>query len=255
MKQRRLDALHPLGALVDQRVTQPRARAPLADVLGRDPGLRQPAVGEQLAQPPGVLAVGLGAALATPQRARLDRLGQMRLGARGDQRVTHEQPAGARLDRDPHLPLKAPDPRASTAAGVASIRPRLTSPVSVSSASNVICLRCTSNPATIAIRASSAFRQLPPREPSRVEPKEARSVHAIFARDAIASGWASASRMPATAQRTSAAAPDWRCLTVPGGPCIRIVQRRRLGCDVRCHPAQMGQEYARRSRRCRRPRR
>ena len=77
--------------------------------------------------------------------------------------------------------------QALTAAGVASIRPRLTSPVSVFKASNVICLRCTSNPATIAIRASSAFRHLPPREPSRVEPKEARSVHAIFARRAIAS--------------------------------------------------------------------
>jgi hypothetical protein len=46
-------------------------------------------------------------------------------------------------------------PRATlraTAAGVASIRPRVTSPVSVSNASKVICARCTSNPATIAIR-------------------------------------------------------------------------------------------------------
>ena len=47
-----------------------------------------------------------------------------------------------------------------TAAGDASIRPRAHLPVSVSNASNVICLRCTSNPATIAIRASFAFRQL-----------------------------------------------------------------------------------------------
>ena len=97
MKQRRLDALHPLGSFVDQRVSQPRPRAPLADVLGRDPGLRQLAVGEQLAQPAGVLAIGLGAPLATAQRARLDRLGQMRLSARRDQCVADEQPAGARF--------------------------------------------------------------------------------------------------------------------------------------------------------------
>jgi len=81
-------------------------------MLGRDPGLRQTSVGEQLAQPPGVLAIGLGAALASPQRARLDRLGQVRLGTGGDQRVAHEQPARARLHRDLDLALKAPDPRA-----------------------------------------------------------------------------------------------------------------------------------------------
>jgi hypothetical protein len=57
----------------------------------------------------------------------------------------------------------------ATAAGVASIRPRLTSPVSVSNASNVICLRCTSNPATIAIRASSKAPALPSARFSRAE--------------------------------------------------------------------------------------
>jgi hypothetical protein len=43
--------------------------------------------------------------------------------------------------------------------GQPSVGLRITrSPVSVFKASNEICLRCTSNPATIAIRASSSFR-------------------------------------------------------------------------------------------------
>jgi hypothetical protein len=87
VKQRRPDALKPLRSLVDQRVSQPRARPPPPHVLGRNPRLRQPAIGEQFAQPPGVLAIGLRAPLATPQRARLHRLGQTRLSAHRDPRV------------------------------------------------------------------------------------------------------------------------------------------------------------------------
>src|SRR4029453_4994529 len=75
----------------------------LAYVLGRDPGLREPAVGEQLAQPARVLAIGLGTTLATAQRTRLDRLAQMRPRPGGDQRVTDEQPPGAGLHRDVRL--------------------------------------------------------------------------------------------------------------------------------------------------------
>src|SRR3954454_2539543 len=56
VKQRGLDALHPLRALADQRVAQPRPRAPLADMLGWNPRLRQPALGEQFTQPASVLA-------------------------------------------------------------------------------------------------------------------------------------------------------------------------------------------------------
>ncbi|HEY6694427.1 MAG TPA: hypothetical protein VI006_16365 [Solirubrobacteraceae bacterium] len=78
---------------------------------GRDPRLRQPPLGEQLAQPAGVLAIGLGAPLAPAQRARLDRLGQMRHRARGDQRVTDKQPPGAGLHRDIDLArIEALDP-------------------------------------------------------------------------------------------------------------------------------------------------
>jgi hypothetical protein len=54
----------------------------------------------QLAQPPGVLAIGLRAPLATPQGTCLHRLGEMRNRAGGRERVAHEQPARARLDCD-----------------------------------------------------------------------------------------------------------------------------------------------------------
>jgi hypothetical protein len=175
------DALKPLRALVDQRAPQPRPRAPLAHVLGAESTPPGADVGEQLAQPAAVLAIGLGAALAAAQRARLHRFGQMRHRPRGNQRVAHEQPAGARLDRDATSRPLNRRTHAPTAAGEDSIRPRLTSPVSVSRASNVICNRCTSNPATIGIRASSAFRQLPSaRTISRRA--EGGPVHAIFAR-------------------------------------------------------------------------
>jgi len=80
-------------------------------MLGRDPRLRQPALGEQFAQPPSVLAIGLGAALATTQRARLHRLGQMRHRAGPNERIAHEQPARASLDGDIDLAsIEASDP-------------------------------------------------------------------------------------------------------------------------------------------------
>src|SRR5829696_5880818 len=108
VEERRLDSLQPARALVDERLAQPRAGAPLAHVRRRDPGLRQPTVAEQRAQPAGVLAVGLGAPLLAPQRARLDRLGQMRDRPGLDQRLAHKQPARARLDRDVKLPVAEP---------------------------------------------------------------------------------------------------------------------------------------------------
>jgi hypothetical protein len=103
VEQRGLDSLQPRGALVDQRLAQPGAGAPLAHVRRRDPGLRQPTLAEQRPQPSGVLAVGLRAPLLAPQRARLDRLGQMRNGAYLHQRLTDEQPTRARLHRNVDL--------------------------------------------------------------------------------------------------------------------------------------------------------
>jgi hypothetical protein len=108
MKERRADPLNPAGPLGHQRVAQPGARAPLPDVLGRAPRLRQAPLTEQLTQPPGVRPVGLRAALAPPQRAGLHRLGQMRERAGPLQRPAHEQPARARLNRNMHDP--APEP-------------------------------------------------------------------------------------------------------------------------------------------------
>ena len=90
---------------VDQRLSQPRARAPLPDVLRRDPGFRQPFLGKQRAQPARVLAIGLRAPLAPAQRARLDRLGEMRDRTGTLKRLGDEQPAGARLERDLHLAI------------------------------------------------------------------------------------------------------------------------------------------------------
>jgi hypothetical protein len=60
----------------------------------------QPPVSEQFTQPSRVLTIGLGAALATPQRARLDGLGQMRHRRGGGQRIADEQPARAGLHCD-----------------------------------------------------------------------------------------------------------------------------------------------------------
>ena len=77
VKQRRLYALQPLRAIVDERLAQPRARAPLAHMFWWDPGFRQSPLAEQRAQPARVLAIGLRSALAPAQRARLHRLGQM----------------------------------------------------------------------------------------------------------------------------------------------------------------------------------
>lgn len=66
---------------------------------------------QQLPEPAGVHPVGLRAALATPQRGRLDRLGEMRDRAAALQRAGDEQPAGTRPDRDVHHPAgEPPDP-------------------------------------------------------------------------------------------------------------------------------------------------
>ena len=99
----RVDALLPLAALIDEAVTQPDPRAQIEQVLRRDVGLRQPPRHQQLAQVPRVGPVGLRALLVALQRARLGRLGQMRLGADRGQLLDHEPPAGRGLQRDLEL--------------------------------------------------------------------------------------------------------------------------------------------------------
>src|SRR3954469_6428401 len=63
----------------------------LTDMLGGEPRLRQLPLSEQHPQPPRVLAIGLGAPLAT--RTRLHRFTQMRNRTAGRECVTAEQPA------------------------------------------------------------------------------------------------------------------------------------------------------------------
>jgi hypothetical protein len=61
-----VDALHPAAAVVEQVLAQPDQIAKLLDLGGRDPALGQPPLLQELAQVPGVLAVGLGPLLASP---------------------------------------------------------------------------------------------------------------------------------------------------------------------------------------------
>jgi len=49
VEERRLDSHQPGRALVDERLAQARAGAPLAHVRWRNPGLRQPTFGQQRA--------------------------------------------------------------------------------------------------------------------------------------------------------------------------------------------------------------
>jgi hypothetical protein len=113
LEERRPDPLQPLGSLLDQRPAQAGARAPLADVRRRQPGLGQPPLAQELAQVAGVGPVGLGAPLLAAPGARLGRLGQVRERARRRQLLADEQPAGAGLERDLDLlPGKALAPGA-----------------------------------------------------------------------------------------------------------------------------------------------
>jgi hypothetical protein len=113
VEQRRLDSHQPGRALARRAscaggcgcATRARGRA--------GPGLRQPPLRQQRAQPARVLAVGLGPPLAAAASARLGRLGQVGDGARLTQRLAPEQPARAGLDRDVDRPAhEPPDPTA-----------------------------------------------------------------------------------------------------------------------------------------------
>ena len=98
-----LDALLPLAALVDERVTQTHAGAQIKQVPWRDPGLRQPSDHQQLPQVAGVGAIVLGALLVPSPSGRLGRLGQVHHGAHPTQLLDHEPPARRRLQRDLEL--------------------------------------------------------------------------------------------------------------------------------------------------------
>ena len=127
----RLDALLPLAALIDERVTQAHPGAQIEQVLGRDPRLRQPPDHQQLAQVPRVGAVGLGALLVPAPRRGLGRLGEMHRRPDRVQLLDHEPPARRRLQRHleplageapeelPHVvAVRRRDARAADLAGV-----------------------------------------------------------------------------------------------------------------------------------------
>jgi hypothetical protein len=108
---------------------------------------------EQLAQMLGVGAIGLRPALGAAQQLGLRRLGQVHLGADGAQLLDGEPPAGRRLERGLNpLALERRRKWRKLSRSAGRIRPRRSSPVDASSASQVICSRCWSNPITIVTR-------------------------------------------------------------------------------------------------------
>jgi hypothetical protein len=157
VKQHGVDALQPLGALINQRLSQPHLGAQIKDVRRPDPALRQALVHQQLTKQPGVELVGLRTPLAILTQPRLGRLSQPHIDAGADAFLGDEAPAGHRLDRDDsRLARQSRQERAHGPAIGRRIRPVRTSPLSVSSTSKVIWARCTSNPTKIAMRPPSA---------------------------------------------------------------------------------------------------
>ena len=100
MEQRRVDPLGPGGVLGPQVVIGLQQRPAFQDVRGRDPALRQPPVGQQLPQVPGVGLIGLGMPLTAPQRGDIRRLGDMRGDPGRGQFLSDIPPPGAPLHRE-----------------------------------------------------------------------------------------------------------------------------------------------------------
>jgi hypothetical protein len=85
---------------------QPGQRPGLQDAAGRDPALRQPALGQQLPQVPAAGLTGLGVPIAAAGERRIGRLGQVRRDTGRGQ-----------------LPGDVPPPGAPPAANATSSRP------------------------------------------------------------------------------------------------------------------------------------
>src|SRR5437016_2111748 len=94
-EQDRVDPLRPGSALAAQVVVQLQQRPALQDVAGRDPALRQPALGQQQPEVPAVGLVGLGVPLAAAGERGTGRLGQMRGDPGSGQLPGHIPPPGA----------------------------------------------------------------------------------------------------------------------------------------------------------------
>jgi hypothetical protein len=120
----RTDALLPLAALIDKRVTQPDLRAQIQDVVGRDPRLRQPPDHQQLPQMLRISAVALGSLLLATQRTRLRRLTQMNAGPNQAQLLNDEPPARRRLERNIELLTGEPAKKTTDTVTVRRRHPR-----------------------------------------------------------------------------------------------------------------------------------
>jgi hypothetical protein len=96
--------------LAAQVMVSLQQRPALQDAAGRDPALRQPALGQQQPQVPAVGLIGLGVPLAAAGERGIGRLGQMRRDAGRGQLLSDIPPPGAPLDREPDV-LAAVEPR------------------------------------------------------------------------------------------------------------------------------------------------
>jgi len=85
-------------------------RPAFQDVPGRDPALREPALGQKHPQVPGVGFIGLGVPFAAAGKGGVGRLGQMRRDPGRGQLIRDIPPPGAPLDRERDV-LAAGEPR------------------------------------------------------------------------------------------------------------------------------------------------
>jgi hypothetical protein len=83
-----------------QIVIQLQQRPGLQDAAGRDPALRQPALGQQHPQVAAVGLIGLGVPLAAAGERGVGRLGQMHRDPGRGQLLGNITPPGAPLDRE-----------------------------------------------------------------------------------------------------------------------------------------------------------
>jgi hypothetical protein len=108
VEQLRLQPLLPGGALVDQRLAQPHARAQLQDLRRRDPRLRQLPRREQPQQQIAIGPVGLRPPLAPTLSRRLRWIGEMRAIAGTHDLLDHEAPTRRPLERKLHIETVEP---------------------------------------------------------------------------------------------------------------------------------------------------